>query len=226
MTTPTMVDITKIVMDQSLYARYKGGRAVASQYAEQMDAGAEFPPLIVDQRMRLIDGWHRLQAWKNRGMKKVPVELVRVKDDADFFKRALTANAAHGERYTHIDYAHMVLRGRELGIPETKIAELVHVTPGFLDVIVRDWFGYNGSGQAIALKSTIKHMRGQTLTSDQIVANGKLSGMRPDFYMNQVMLLLDNNLLDPENAKYGERLNELEESIRLYRLAQKKRRRA
>jgi hypothetical protein len=204
---------SRITVDETLYPRNAENNYAIKSYAEAMRAGAQFPPLKVDQDYRLIDGWHRLNAYDVNGVEQIPVERERVRDDADFFKRAMTANAHHGQRYTGIDYANMVLKGRKLGITDDEIAKLVYVTPGFLADVTRDWFALNGKSEQVALKRTIRHMHGRKLTADQLAANKKISGMAPNFYSNQLILLMDNDLVDLDNPKVLEGLQTLQESL-------------
>lgn len=209
----TTMNRTAIRVDEALYPRNKETRQLASEYAEAKRAGAKFPPIRVDQHGRLIDGMHRLLADDLNGVTQIEVERVKVKDDAEFFRLAATANAHHGQRYTGIDYAHIVLRGRELGIPDDEIARLVYVTPGFLEEAIRDWFALNNKSEQIAIKRTIKHMRGRKLSAGQLEANSKLSGMNQGFYVNQLRLLLENDLIDTDNSKLLENLQGLQESL-------------
>lgn len=202
-----------IRVDEALYPRHDKAKQVAAQYAEAKRAGAKFPPIKVDQHGRLIDGLHRLMADDINGQTQIEVERVRVKDDAEFFKLAVTANAHHGTRYTGIDYALMVLKGREMGIPDDEIARLVYVTPGYLEEAIKDWFAINSKSEQVALKRTIRHMRGRKLTGDQIAANSKLSGMNQTFYVNQLLLLLENDLIDTDNPKLVEKLTSLQEAL-------------
>ena len=199
-----------------LYPRYKPDNTVAVTYAEAYKAGADMPAVVIDQHGRLIDGLHRLMAQDSQNAKEIEVKRVTVKDDADFFKRALEANASHGERYTHIDYANMIIKGKKLGIPLARIATLVHVTPGFLEVVSKDWFGKDNAGHPVALKRTIRHMRGRTLTKGQEEANNKLGGMHPTFYMNQVILLMNNELLDVDSDVTMAKVVELGEAVNDY----------
>lgn len=211
-----------IRIEDALYPRFKTDRGVVKSYADAMSNGAVFPPLSVDQHGRVIDGKHRLDAYDINGVTDIPVELVRVRNDVEFFKKALLANAHHGHRFTQIDYAQMVLRGRDLGMTSNQIAEIVNISPGFLDDVVRGWYGQTTEGELIPLKRSIAHMKGQVLTADQVVANSKLSGWHGTFIANQMILLLDNGLIDTDNPKLMTQLTKLEESLRQFRLAQRR----
>ena len=206
----TTIARDKIIVDETLYPRYNESPATITAYAEQMRGGAQFPPVKINQDNKLIDGKHRLEAYDLNGIKQIPFIRERTKDDVDFFRRAMTANSHHGQRYTGIDYANMVLKGRALGISDDEIAKLVYVTPGFLQEATRDWFALNSKSQQVAIKRTIRHMRGRKLTAGQVEANKKLSGMNQSFYVNQVLLLLENDLIDTDNGPLLEKLHQLQ----------------
>lgn len=64
----------------------------------------------------------------------------------------------------------------------------------------------------VPLKKTIQHMAGKTLTTGQQKANEKLSGMNQSFYVNQVILLIENGLIDEKENLY-ERLRILQKLL-------------
>ena len=216
------VKLTAVKKDELMYPRYRIDLGVVAKYMEAMDSGAVFPPITVDQNMRVMDGVHRLTAYEKRQVEEVTVEVQRVRDDSEFFRRSLEMNSSHGRQFTQIDYAHMILRGRELGIDEKTIAELVHVTPGYLEEATRGWFARNKEGEMIPLKRTIQHMAGQKLTDEQVAANRKLGGWGATFYINQISMLLENDLINMENKQTMEALRKLEENLRMFFMGRQK----
>jgi hypothetical protein len=70
----------------------------------------------------------------------------------------------------------------------------------------------------VPLKRTIQHMAGRTLTAAQMAVNKKLSGMEQLFYVNQIVLLIENGLLDMANEDLVERLRHLAGLIRKLRV--------
>ena len=54
-------------------------------------------------------------------------------------------------------------------------------------------------------------MAGQSLTKKQLEANGKLGGQEQGFYVTQLILLLENNLLDREDGVLMTKLKRLRE---------------
>lgn len=65
------------------------------------------------------------------------------------------------------------------------------------------------TGEPVVLKTTIGGMAGKELTLEQVEANEKLGGMRPVFYVNQVLLLVKADLMPRDNDKLTEALGEL-----------------
>lgn len=220
------VKLAALKRDDLIYPRFRVDKATVSRYVESMDSGSKFPPILVDQDMRVLDGIHRLEAYTRRQTETVDVEVVRVRNDSEFFKKSLEVNSSHGHPFTQIDYAHMILKGRELGVDERTIAELVHVTPGYLEEATRGWFARNNEGKLIPLKRTIQHMAGQKLTADQIEANRKLGGWGATFYVNQINMLLENDLINTEHNGTMEALKTLQENLRLFFMGQEKHARA
>lgn len=85
--------------------------AVVEEYAEFLEEGGEFPPVIVFEDyqgvMWLSDGFHRLEAYRKQKKQKIPATIQQgTKDDAIFF--GASANAEHGLRRTNADKRHAV----------------------------------------------------------------------------------------------------------------------
>jgi len=66
----TLVDLKVIELDVSIQCRAALDGDVVAEYAEAMEAGAEFPPVQLfgtDARCWIGDGWHRVAAAKQIG---------------------------------------------------------------------------------------------------------------------------------------------------------------
>ena len=56
------------------------------------------PAIEVNQRNELIDGWHRLEAYRQSDAKTIRVRVTSVESELDHLKRAVAANSTHGEQ--------------------------------------------------------------------------------------------------------------------------------
>jgi ParB-like chromosome segregation protein Spo0J len=67
--------------------------ALVARYAEFL---ADLPPIEVNQRHELIDGWHRLEAHKQAGTVTIRVVVTMVANDVEHLCVACLRNATHG----------------------------------------------------------------------------------------------------------------------------------
>jgi len=93
--------ISDIVVPQGLLPRVLTGTVaeVVDKYAEALELGEELPPIKVWKRESsywLIDGVHRLSAYKKLGREYIEAEIVECKDELDFRIKAITENIKHG----------------------------------------------------------------------------------------------------------------------------------
>ncbi len=216
----------KFVFDFSIYPRASVDEQHVNYLVEALRSGAELPPVIAEERTyRLVDGWHRVRAYIKFYGPEHPIECIlkRYSSDGDLLMDAIRYNATHGRRMSTFDRAHAAIAGEGKGVVRAKIAEAMAVTVEYLDKILVDRLSPgkiqskriqapNGSpvapsiGTRIALKNTIRWKAGQELTENQWAINKKLGGMHQLFYVNQLVMLIEADLLDKSNEPLLEKL--------------------
>lgn len=106
------VALAQIRADQRAQPRESVNTDVVSEYAQDMAAGASFPPLVVffdgDQHW-LADGFHRRYAADSIGLKEMLCE-VRAGSLRDAILYSCGANAFHGNRRSNEDKRRAVLK--------------------------------------------------------------------------------------------------------------------
>jgi len=116
------LEIAVLERDMELQARVGLNADVVKEYAEQMQAGATFPPVLVFARPgahALVDGFHRVAAREALGFTTVLAEI-RQGTREDALWHGLTTNQTHGLRRTNDDKHRSVVkalthpRGRNL----------------------------------------------------------------------------------------------------------------
>lgn len=121
---------------EATQVRAKLSKETIDQYCEEIQTGAEMPPVVVfaedgSQRYILADGHHRLYAHIHADLKEIEVDL-RVGDMHDALEFALQANRAHGLRMTNADKVKsvkMALADPELAQKtQQEIADIVGIT--------------------------------------------------------------------------------------------------
>ena len=106
------LDIFQIRRDGGTQPRTAIHSPTMEEYAEQMKAGIEFPPVIVfydGTDYWLADGFHRVEAACSIGLKKI---AARIKQGSrrDAILYSVGANATHGLRRSNTDKRRAVLR--------------------------------------------------------------------------------------------------------------------
>lgn len=227
---------SELVMDFTLYPRGDVSQQHISYMVRSLQAGHSLPPIIVDKKSkRIVDGVHRWNAWRKFLRDDCDIECI-VKNYADekaLFLDAVRLNAAHGVSLTTFDRTRCLLRAIELKIEEEDIADALLLTVEQVGHLKQDRVGKmrfasaDGSkavsfvdvtdgehGNVVALKRTIEHMAGRTLTKRQVEINENLSGMRQLFYVNQLTMLIEGDLLDVEDESLMAGLRNLGKLIR------------
>lgn len=101
------IEVNRVIFRKELYPRLKINEEKVREYEEILGV---LPPIIVNQDNILIDGMHRLQAFKNREQKEIDVEVLETKDDDDLFLKAVELNAKHGYQLTRKEKKDEVIR--------------------------------------------------------------------------------------------------------------------
>ena len=115
--------------------------SVVAAYVDQLEAGTEFPPILLFQdgsEMHLADGGHRIAAYRRAGRSDIPAEI-KPGTVEDALWAALAANKAHGHRLTPADKRHAVLRAIETWPHkrQREIAARVGCTQGYVSQILK-----------------------------------------------------------------------------------------
>lgn len=103
--------LAEITLDPDLQPRVIMDHATIAEYAEEMEAGATFPPIIVfddGAKKWLADSWHRYFAAQKAGLEEIDVDL-RTGSRRDALLFSISANAKHGLRRSREDKRRAVL---------------------------------------------------------------------------------------------------------------------
>jgi hypothetical protein len=106
-----MLPLATIRTDGGTQSREQLSEETVADYAEAMQAGAGFPPIVVfhdGSTPWLADGFHRLFAARKAGLNQLPAD-VRQGTRTDAIWYAIGANKANGQRPSRGDVKHAVL---------------------------------------------------------------------------------------------------------------------
>ena len=193
--------LSELVLDFNVYPRGKVDSQHVAQFVTSIEAKVELPPIIVEKKSkRIVEGFHRFNAYKRAYDLDYEVTCIEksYKDDGEFFLAAMQYNASHGRALTPHDQAHCLIMAENFKLSDHLVATALNLTTGRIKGLRSTRIGKIGA-RPIALKQTIKHLAGRNLSENQEVANRKLGGMNQLFYVNQVVMLIENDLVDMDN---------------------------
>lgn len=108
------IALSEVVFDQSIYPRVEWSQATVNRYAEALEAGDVFPPIVLEaDTNRLLDGMHRLQAHKQALRDVIAVQWQEIPEGVPAKLFAASLSAKHGDR----------IKGDELKTIAREIAE-------------------------------------------------------------------------------------------------------
>ncbi len=93
MTEPIIKKVSDIKIIEKLYPRTAKDTKTIQQYAENLEV---LPPIEINQNNILIDGAHRLSAYKQCKKDEIPCIITQTDTEEDLYLLALQRNAAHG----------------------------------------------------------------------------------------------------------------------------------
>lgn len=208
--------LSELVLDFDLYPRPSIDSEHVKGMVEAEKAGTTFPPILVDKRSkRVVDGFHRYRKQQRvHGLDAtITAVLKSYKTEADMVEDIIGLNAQHGKKLSPYDHARCLLIAKRVNLSDTRLAGALHVPVKKLgELRVNKLATTNGT--PLAVKQTIAHMAGKKLTRKQAAANEKLGGMRALFYVNQLVLLIESDLIDTTDEKLEAGLKHLGKLIK------------
>jgi hypothetical protein len=201
--------LSKIVLDETLRARSRLDPVNVHRLITAYQAGARFPKLVVERMTnRLVDGWHRYEAYRTLNIAEVEVVLRVYASEAEFFADAVRLNIGHGTQLAAYDVKNAIARLDGLGISRAQIAEIVRIPAVKIDEIVRG-FAHDAAGEPVPLKRGLAHLRGTTLNDRQIGALRHHGGHEASYWARQLVSLLEQDLAPRDNPSFTEAMNTL-----------------
>ena len=133
MDSPQRIALDDVVLRKDLDPRLGERDAdLIKQYAEIFDA---LPPIEVNQKNEVIDGWHRYLAARRVGVAEIACFVVETLDDDDLADRMWQSNLRHGVQYTRDQRKARGLKLYERRMSTSEIADRVGVSAA----TVRRW---------------------------------------------------------------------------------------
>jgi transposase len=92
--------VDAVIFREDLYPRIEKSPLTVQKYAEDLEV---LPPIEINQRNELIDGWHRWTAHRKRDAATIRVIVTPTANDVELLELAIERNATHGLQLSQED---------------------------------------------------------------------------------------------------------------------------
>lgn len=201
-----------LVEDLGILPRQTIDDVLIRAFSEAILAGETLPPIIADRKTRIVvDGIHRRRA-AIRAHGPAAMVMVMWRDYPDRGSMLLDAariNTRHGKRLSISDMMRVVVLADEMQISRTLVADALGVRAHVLDTMYRRIVAYDAGHRPMPTKPAMRHMAGELLTPEQVMANKHLGGHQARYLVRQLIVLLEANAINWNDTVLVDRLRQV-----------------
>lgn len=191
------VDVATIVFREDLYPRIEKNTVTVQKYAEDLEV---LPPIEINQKNELIDGWHRWTAHKKAEAQSIRAKVTPTESDAHLLELAIERNATHGLQLSQDDKRDMARRiygmtpDREREGKKAHLARILSVS----ERTIREWLSRIDRDSKAARDKRIFKMWMACHTQHEIAEREGLTQKAVDLILEEMASL--PKLLNSEQA--------------------------
>lgn len=203
------VKLTDLVKDFTVYPRNEISSQNVQAIMDAIEMGDPIPPIVAEQKTkRIVDGFHRYDAYQKLKIDTVDVTWRTYKNDAELFADAYRLNGKHGRQFDQYDIKRAVLKLTDFGLKPHQISNIVRIPKGRIDEFIGA-FGKGPRNSDIVLKAGLAHeLKGRTLTKEQVEVNEKWGGYQPAYHVNQLIRILEAGIV-PSSTNFHAGMDQL-----------------
>lgn len=213
------VNLKDVKFDESVYPRTSFDWRTAYDYANSLKAGAKFPPItlaLFNRQLILVDGKHRLEAYKQCKQKTIKAEVFTGWDKKKIFVEAVQRNIAHGRILSPFEKRKIILKLREMKLSQKDISVLVQIPQEKIEEFVGQRLinSLTGDDETFeVVKSEIKHTAGRSYEPEEfntvLKSQKSMRQVSQLSLLNEVIVLFEKKLIDLTDKEIVKRVLKL-----------------
>lgn len=211
-----LIKAAELIWDTTIYPRQSVSSHHIGMLADALRAGEHLPPIVIESKTkRIVDGVNRWNAYR-----KVFGDACEIEcdphdyvDDRALFLDAIQLNTAHGLSLAQCEKTKCALTLESMGVAREEIMQVLRVTAETFDRLTAQTAFRVSDGGRIPLKVPMRRLSGKTLTKKQEETNRYVGGMRPLYYVNCVVGLLESGVCDDGTSELSDALSRLRELL-------------
>ncbi|MCR4338790.1 MAG: hypothetical protein NUW01_02770 [Gemmatimonadaceae bacterium] len=166
------IDRLRVPNDETILPRLREDGYLVSEYVAAMqvyDGWGEFPPIVTDQDLLILDGVTRILAGQRAKITKVPVIIEKCETAGERLLVAARGNASNGKRWDHQAMTRMTILAERFGVDVGDLAIALHVPVSRIERVPISTITRNGISEKVYTKRAVRpQLRGKELTEAQV----------------------------------------------------------
>ena len=207
-----LIPIKDIFSDLSIYPREVYDWLLAHSIYQAIKTGAKIPPIVVakvDNKPNvLIDGLHRLEAYKKLGKEEILAEDLGTMSHIEAFAEAVKRNITHGKRLSFVEKLLAYKKLKDGNWSVEKISGVLYIPKVELKEYVAKRIVIDNTGEEVVLRAPVKHLVGIEKVGD--MSEQKIFASQSQLnIIQQLTIILENDWLDTKNESVMDSLTKL-----------------
>ena len=215
-TIKALVPTMEVFFDEDLYPRTQENWQTIYDYSESIKTGAVFPPIVLAMfkgKKVLVDGLHRLKAFRNLHIEKIPAIVLIGLSRNEIFEEAVKRNIAHGRVLSPYEKRLIILRLRAMKYKTDEICTIVQIPFDRIESFLGSNIVNSITGEQVVTKAPLEFMTGKVLSGNEIAklikSQKKLNVKDQELVLMQLRDLLKGKLINFKNVKISKLVNEI-----------------
>ncbi len=199
-----ILKISDIKWDKKIYPRMNYNWKTALKYQNALNIGSKFPPIAValyNRKYTLIDGKHRIEAFKRNKEKYVTAEILKNLSKNEMYVEAIKRNTEHGFPLNYQERTNIIINLEEMGYDLGKISSIINIPMDKIKPFTANRITSTFDGKSVALKPELKHLAGVSIDDDIEDLQRGYRGSPQLKLLQELNSLISNRLIDIKNKK-------------------------
>lgn len=213
-----LLRITDVKIDKEMYPRMNVDFVTCARYINALKSGANFPPITVaklEEEYYLVDGAHRLSAYKANKETHVQTEVLEGLDKQQVYVEAVKRNVTHGRQFSTYEVTSICITLDKWKMSQEEISEIIRIpATDIKPFVAKRMTRITGTQEEIPLKAPLKNFAGVDL--DQKIDQTGLIGAGQVRLISNLNSLFKRNLIDTDNKFVKRELKKLHKSLNKY----------
>lgn len=178
---------------KELYPRFEADNYTINQYRQSIEM---LPPILVARNNVLVDGYHRLLAYKLEGKKEIDVEFFDSQDEKEILIEAIRRNSVHGRQLRMEEKGKLAPRLYKMGISIEKIKDILAVC----ERKIYDWTEDLRKGEKERRDAEVLELYLQCYSQEQVAEKLEIAQMTVSSVLNKICM--HSKTVIPDNLQF------------------------